>query len=161
MQPDHAPTPFSAAQIHAACPVGRHNLYELRTEGKAPLYQLSTFVASNERGAEFQAELVNEEGAEVGGVQRASATWEELQAHASFPEANTEIRRERIKVPAGTFDCWRYTVTETDDEWTLVHRLWFTPELPGPPVRMEQATNGELVFHMILLKTGTDAGELR
>ena len=75
-------------------------------------------------------------------------TWLGFQSHASFPEARTSIGEERIEIPAGSFECWRYTVTDEDE----VRRFWFARDLPGMPVRMEQEEGGRIVFRMVVLE---------
>ena len=161
MQPDHAPTPFSADEIRAACPEGRWNLFEMQTTGKAKLWQLSTFEHSDEHGADFQGVVVNEEGAEVGSPARDTATWHQLQAHASFPSALTEIRADTYRSDAGKFDCWLYVVTEHTGDKEIVQRFWFARNLPGPPVRVEQREDGTVTFEMKLVQTGTSREDLR
>jgi hypothetical protein len=160
IEPGHAPTPFSAAEIRAACPEGRHNLFEMRSTGKEPLYQLATFLFCDEWGAEFEAVFVNEQGGQLGGTKRTSASWEQMQARASFPADATVIDRERHRVPGGSFDCWHYTITDGEGGEMEQH-FWFARSLPGPPIHVEQITDGEVVFQMTLLSTGTDPDELR
>ncbi|MEW6073100.1 MAG: hypothetical protein AB1726_10990 [Planctomycetota bacterium] len=156
LRPDHAPTPFGAEEIRAGCPEGRWNLFTMRTTGKMPVWSLSRFVRSDAEGAEFSTENVNEDGLLIGEPVRGAATWTELQGHASFPAANTEIRRARRRVAAGDFDCWLYVFREVLDGKSLVHRFWFARSLPGSPIRVEQEEGGQLIFEMELLKTGRD-----
>ena len=54
-----------------------------------------------------------------------SAKWTELQAHASFPDADTNISQGTVTTPAGTFDCWAYTVTRREAAGKVVETFYF------------------------------------
>jgi len=161
LQVDHAPTPFSAAEIQQACPPGRWNLYEMASAGKPAVYQLSTFVQSDEAGAEFEAVIVDEEGEPIGDSQSDFATWAELQAHASFPTESTEILAEARETPLGSLDGWLYVVTIPVQEQETTQRFWFARAMPGPPLHVEQLVDGVQVFEMTLLDTGIDRSVIR
>ena len=61
---------------------------------------------------------------------------------------------QRCQVPAGSYDCWRYVVTEHRDGHEIVQRFWFAHALPGPPIRVVQEEDGEVTFEMKLAETG-------
>ena len=70
------------------------------------------------------------------------ATWLELQGHASMPATTTRIDDETIDIPAGRYECLRYTREDGDS----VSTFWFARSEPGAPVRFERRVGGELVF---------------
>ncbi len=155
-QEDHAPTPFSAEEIRRACPQGRWNLFETAHPGKPRSYQLTTFTKVDEDGAELEAVNVDEEGERIGEVYRKSATWIELQGHASFPASATEIFVDECETPAGIRDCWLYVVRSREEGKEVIQRFWFARLKPGPPIHVERIEDGVLVAEMTLLDTGVD-----
>lgn len=152
MQSDHAPTPFSAAQIRAACPVGRVDTFLIESADRPPVHQTTRFVHSTFNGAVFEASMSTLDGKPVGEPLRARATWDDLQAHASHPASTTRITDDVVRVPAGSFDCWVYTVTTGVD----VQRLYFAKDLAGPPVRAVQEVDGEERLDMQLVEHRVD-----
>ena len=93
------------------------------------------------------------DGKQLGQKEYSYQTWKELQAHASFPEKQTEIKTENFTAPVGTFDCWHYIIkSETDGKKNEKH-LWFAKSLPGPPICYEESTDGKILFRMIMLKS--------
>ncbi len=152
MKPDHAPTPFSAAEIREGCPNGRTTKYRIEMAGKPGVFQVSTFVNGDREATSFEAITLDMKGKQVGEKQTARAKWEELQAHASFPQAMTRISTESHTTPAGTFDCWLYVVTSEKEGKKEVKRFWFAKSLPGPPICCEQTVNGNRVFRMTLVE---------
>jgi hypothetical protein len=116
------------------------------------VFQVSTFINGDQEGTSFEAIILDTEGKQMGEKQTAHAKWEELQAHASFPQANTQITTESYTTPAGTFDCWLYVVTSEKEGKKDVKRFWFAKSLPGPPVCYEQIVNSNRVFRMTLME---------
>jgi len=152
MKPDHAPTPFSAAEIRQGCPDGRTTRYKIEARNRPVMYQESTFFNSTVEGTSFRAWQENEQGQPVGDPMENSATWTELQGHASFPAARTRISTESHTTPAGTYDCWLYVVTHEKDGQREVNRFWFARALPGPPLCFEKTVNGQLVHRMTMVR---------
>ncbi len=152
MKPDHAPTPFSAAEIRDGCPDGRSTKYRIETAGKPVTYQVTTFINGDRESGGFQSATMDAEGKQVGKPQTARAKWSQLQAHASFPEAATRISSESYTTPAGTFDCWLYVVTGEKEGKKDVQSFWFAKSLPGPPIRFLQTVDGKQVFLMTLVE---------
>lgn len=134
--PGLAPTPFTAEEIWAGCPVGRTIDLMVESAGLAPYVRYNRFVACDETGATI------ERGSRSGDAEvestRARSSWAELQAHAAFPVAATTIEPETIAIPLGTVDCLRYTVRDGDD----VAVFWFAPAFPGMPVRISSPAAG-------------------
>ena len=48
MRPEHAPTPFTAEQIRAACPVGRRSTFRVEMPGRTPFLQTFHFTAADD-----------------------------------------------------------------------------------------------------------------
>ncbi|WP_324725979.1 hypothetical protein [Actomonas aquatica] len=162
LQPDHLPTPFSAAQIREASPEGYTTRHVVRVEGQPTTVTVNTFVAAEdgEAVAAFRYYNTNEAGDMLGEAKTGEATWRELQAHASFPAELTTVEEVEVTVPMGTFTCWLYTVTRNIPsdvgEKTAVSRFWFAQDLPGPPVKMVQAVDGDEKMSMVLLSAGVE-----
>lgn len=53
-----------------------------------------------------------------------------------------------LSIPAGRFDCLRYTREESDSAW----RFWFARDLPGQPIRFEHQVGDAVVFSATLLE---------
>ncbi len=153
LEADHAPTPFSAEQLRAACPVGRVDTFLIESPSRPPVHQTTRFVSSTFNGAVFVASMSTPDGQPVGEPVRARATWTDLQAHASHPADSTVITEDDVRVPAGRFDCWVYTVTSGTD----VQRLHFAKGLPGPPVRAVQEVDGVVQLDMRLVEHRVEA----
>lgn len=128
--PGLAPTPFTAEEIRAGCPVGRTIDLLVESAGAAPYVRYNRFVACDETGATIERGRRSGD-AEVEST-RARSSWAELQAHAAFPATATTIEPETIAIPLGTVDCLRYTVRDGDDMTVF----WFAPAFPGMPVRV-------------------------
>jgi len=132
LAPDRAPTPYTAAEIRAACREGRSNTWRMVTD-KGVFISVQRFVEVDAKGARIQSLLTTEDGVQSGSTESTVGTWEDFQSHASFPADSTMISAERIRVPAGDYDCWVYAVTEKDTLTTY----WFAGNIPGPPIRVE------------------------
>lgn len=133
LDPDHAPTPFTADEIRRGCPPGRSITIRHTNQDASEENWLTVFVEANEEGALLTNQRVTQSSEPVGEASEFRATWDELQPHASFPADITTIETESLSTPLGTFECLRYTIEEADG--TKV--LWFAPALPGLPVRTE------------------------
>jgi hypothetical protein len=59
-----------------------------------------------------------------------------------MPAATTHVDEETIEIPAGTFDCLRYTRAEGD----ALDVFWFARSEPGAPVRLEMLIGGQPVY---------------
>jgi hypothetical protein len=144
MRPDHAPTPYTAAQIRTACRHGRRSTFLTEAPGNQPSSMTFTFLDPTDDGCTL----------EISGsaTRRVPATWKGFQAHASFPDSQTRISRETIEVPAGRYHCMHYTVTGPAGAKDNVTDLWFAHELPGPPVLREVRESGQVVSRMVLVE---------
>jgi hypothetical protein len=137
-----APTPYTAEQIRDASRASRVYLWNVTRPGEPASQRRLTFIAVTPEGAETESVSLDAQGAVLGETTRSSATWAELQTHASFPASSVTITEDtRVVVPAGEFVGPLYVVTDGED----VMRFWFASDRPGPPVRMEIQHAGTVV----------------
>ncbi|MBX2799320.1 MAG: nuclear transport factor 2 family protein [Myxococcales bacterium] len=128
------PTPFTAAQIRQAMPVGLATRW--RQIGEAGESQVTWKVVEADEEGMTQEHLT--EGSDA--APRTSASWVQLRDHARFPAAHTEVVDEVVDTALGPLPCRRYTVTRDDEVTTF----WFSPSHPGPPLRYT-STKGDTV----------------
>ena len=88
-------TPYTAAQIASACPVGRKLKLAVEVEGEKPgetvkQFQLLEFKAATPTGATIVATMLDDQGKETGDREESEVSWEELKTHAEFPQARTK-----------------------------------------------------------------------
>lgn len=141
LEPDYAPTPFTAEEIRARSTRGRVKHVRVESENEPTFVRIIKFVECDDEGATVERAQLAEDGTTAGPIVRERVTWLGLQAHASFPAERAEIVREQIETPLGVLDCLRYTVTDGGD----VNTFWFAKDLPGMPVRYTAAVGGHVV----------------
>jgi hypothetical protein len=152
MRPEHAPTPFTAEQIRAACPVGRRSTFRVEMPGRTPFLQTFHFTVADAEGAEVTFTIRDEQGRSLGEPTTSKSDWRGFQAHASWPAAETTITETEETVPAGTFAGFLYRVEGEDaEDGRLVTEAFFARALPGPPVRMVRSRGGEVEMAMTLV----------
>jgi hypothetical protein len=155
IQPDHAPTPFSAEEIYKGCPQGRKIVFQLETFGKAVMFQSLEFQMVEKDEVVFESITKDAGGKQIGSRKMTVGKWKDLQAHASFLKDETVITTESFTTSAGTFECWLYTISSKTKKKN-VKRLWFAKKLPGPPICYEEKQDGTVIFKMTMLKTGLE-----
>ena len=148
MKPDQYPTPYSADEIRKGCPPGRYTAYRIESANGEPFLQVSEFTEETGERAYFRGWRESLEGEQLGEAFEASAAWSGLQSHAGFPADATVVSESEVEVPAGTWTCWIYTVTNGD----MVNEFAFAQNLPGPPIRMVTTKDGERVYAMTLVE---------
>lgn len=131
MHPDHAPTPFSAAEIRLATTAGQ-TVETMTEQGGVVSRRRTVFTHVDADGAVMVDTTIDERGEPVGEPREVVAAWVDLQAHASFPTEITIRTSDTIETPLGTVGCIRYDVSSDDHTNTF----WFSPEHPGMPVRL-------------------------
>jgi hypothetical protein len=134
VDPGRAPTPFSAAEIRTGCPEGRAVTIRYVDSNGQVTYWTTTFTKCDETGTLLVDQEIDEQGKPIGEASRLRASWDELQAHASFPGEQTIISRETIATPLGELDCLRYEV----DDGERLRILWFATDLPGLPIKTQE-----------------------
>ena len=155
--PTEAPTPFHAEEIRQDCPSGSWRRFQVESfgdKGWITQYQTTTFVVSSEVSTEVESVDVDSAGKIIGQRQTVTATWQQLQAHASFSAASTTIESVPLTLGAGEFKTWHYTIATMDAGIKTVKHLWFAKTLAGPPVYMEMWSEEVLTFKMTLVDHG-------
>jgi hypothetical protein len=144
---DHAPTPFTAAEIRRGCPAGRCMRLRVAADGAEPYERTIRFTEADEDGAvqEFQRRTADDAPDGEAVVHR--STWLELQEHASFPAELATIEPAELVLPFGRFDCQLYTV-RTD---VGLDRFWFARDLPGMPARYESLRDDRVVASTVMI----------
>lgn len=137
---EFAPRPYTARQIRAAYPTGTVLTYLHWSPTTVKRTRSQVLNCGAER-VEFEDYTLDESGKPGGQPTRWSASWLELRNHATFPGSTTTIRDERVKVGAGTFDCWHYIVKTDQGE----RHFYFAKEKAGAPIRFETWKEGVVV----------------
>ena len=156
LQPDHSPTPFSAEAIREASPAGHTIRHVVEVTGQPAIRSVTVFLEGDMETARFRFYNEDAAGNRLGEPQVGEAKWLDLQRHASFPAEHTSIASASVTLAAGSFECWLYTVTGEAAEQTTESRFWFAQDLPGPPVKMVQSRDGEVVMTMTLEAPATE-----
>lgn len=124
------PSPFTAEQIKAATRNGRTYRYKVEMPNKPTKEYAITFRNVDDGGAEVHS----------GGDKVKRMSWSALQQQAEFPKDKTQTHEEKLKTPAGKFECIVYEVTMDEGEvWTF----YFAKKLPGAPVYFFAERNGK------------------
>lgn len=132
--PTHLPTPFTAAQIRRAMPVGSE--ITLRVEGPETIGMRWTVLRADADDMTMRVQI-DHDGTWSEGSER-EHTWVSLRDHAAFSVQVAKRERVRVTCAFGTFPGWRYVVNEVDGEGSpQVVTMDFVTALPGPPVRAE------------------------
>jgi hypothetical protein len=138
---ENAPTPYTADQIRAACPVGRVIPFRVEMAGKPTILHVMKFVTADDKGADVESVNKDEKGTALGPPETQHATWEELRQHAQFPRAVTRIEDGVADTPAGKFPSKVYIVRNHDELSTF----YFAVDRPGPPVLFFTEQNGQRI----------------
>jgi L-ascorbate metabolism protein UlaG (beta-lactamase superfamily) len=146
--PAMAPTPYTAAQIRDAMPVGTVIVYRRAEAGAQTYLDRWTVTAADASSCTIADEIVDEAGALLSARGTQTSRWEDLRRHAEFPAATLETSDDAVEVPAGRFETWKYVVTEPGGTVTTYQ---FARELPGPPVWMQVRGNAGVAFEMALV----------
>lgn len=124
------PAPFTAEQIRAATKAGRTYRYKVEMPNKPTKEYTITFRNVDDGGAEVHS----------GGGKAKRMSWTALQQQSEFPKDKTQTHDEKLKTPAGKFECIVYEVTMDEGEvWTF----YFAKKLPGAPVYFYAERNGK------------------
>jgi hypothetical protein len=135
-----APTPFTADEIRAGCPVGRAITLLVDMADTPAYHRQIRFTSVDSIGAWQTVSRASPDNETIGEPETVYSTWSELQAHASFPKADTTIDRVTVDTPMGTLECLRYTLVDG----STVDTFWFAVDLPGMPVRFNKTENGTI-----------------
>jgi hypothetical protein len=147
LQPGHAPTPFTAAEIRDGCPEGRTIGLLIEPRDGDPYLTINRFVTVDEEGADHETESLTMEGEPIDEAAEIRTKWTEFQSHASFAEEQTQIDTEVLETRMGELQCRRYTVTDG----TTTDVYWFAVDKPGMPVKVETTSPGGVAFRMTMI----------
>ena len=156
LQPDHAPTPFSAAQIRQACPDGSWIKFKLESPGAPAGFLVFRFLNGGAEETTVASSLFDADDNPMGEPSARRQKWTDLQSHASFPEARVRIDPASFDTFRGRLDGWLYTVNEMKEGKAVLTRYAFARSLPGPPVLLEEFTDGTLTRRMTMVGRGTE-----
>ncbi len=143
----HAPTPFTADEIRDGCPEGRTIGMLIEPRDGDPYLTINRFITVDEEGADHLTESLTMDGDSIDEPAELRTKWVDFQAHASFPEEQTEIDTEVLETRMGELRCKRYTVT--DGPTTDVY--WFAIDKPGMPVKVETSSPGGVAYRMTMI----------
>lgn len=141
-----APAPYTAAQIKDATKVGRKYTFKVEVPDEPAQLQVMEFTAVTAEGATLKQTTLNEDKTPAGEAIEDQVTWADLESHGHFPKDATRLTEEELTVPAGTFPCKVYRVTEAE----IVNTYWFAKTLPGAPIKVEAREGDKVVFTMTL-----------
>ena len=111
MEPDCAPTPFSAKQIYEAMPEYGGRYYLLRGDAESSMVNYN-FDHVTETDCSIETMYFDMDGFTSTTETQDHVLWSELQSHASFPLDEVTITEVRLELAAGPFDCWNYTIND-------------------------------------------------
>lgn len=147
-------TPYTAEQLKKACTAERTLTYKQTADGKSRTLTLR-FEKPDDKGCLLVATATPEPGEGEKEEEKDQATWEDLRDHAKFEKSKATRSEGKVTVPAGTMDCFIYTVRED----TIVTTLWFSKENAGPPVKEEVKEGEKVIYLMELQKDEKKAAE--
>jgi hypothetical protein len=147
LQPDHLPTPFSADDIRAGCPLGRTIRLRVEALGAEPAHRRIRFVEVDSQTAVQEFASTDADGRPVGEAALRRSTWLELQHHASQPAAATSLDEVDLELPMGVEACWRYRVRDGD----ATAQFWFAKGRAGMPVQVEEWEGDRLVGRTLMI----------
>jgi hypothetical protein len=150
LQPDHLPTPFTAAEIRDNWRPGRTVRSLVVRAGAEPIVRVIRMVSADADGGEQEVWTETPDGLVLSEPERGRSAFLELQGHASMPANATRIDEETIDIPAGRYECLRYTRSIGDE----VDTFWFAKASPGAPVRFEKRVAGALVLSSTAIEDG-------
>lgn len=122
--------PFTAEQIRKATKEGRTYRFKVEMPDKGASEYAVTFRNVDRDGAEIA----------MGGDKSKRLSWRALEQQSEFPKDQVATRADKIKIPAGKFDCVVYEVKAEDGE---VRTYFFAKKLPGAPVFFFVERDGE------------------
>jgi len=145
------PTPYSAEQIRAAHPDGTELRWQVTQSGERGPDQRMQFRNGDEGGVTVR-QWSERAGEVIGAPAEQRSTWAELRDHARFDAEMTTREAATVKVAAGTFACWLYSVREVARPG-VVQQYFFAHARPGPPVLYVLTSDGEEQYRMELVES--------
>lgn len=142
------PTPYTAAQIRDAMPVGTQLTLQQATPQGIIGQVHWTVTQADPQGMSM---LEHYEGAPADSDTVDAYAWTDLRDHARFPAATTTRQRASWSDVLGDHEGWHYVRTEDTDTGAVLHHFWFSDDHPGPPLRMTQEHGPVTVFEMTVV----------
>ena len=152
---DSAPAPFRREEIRAGYRRPRVVRFLVEPTGSDSVLQVWNFEAGDETGVEREVQAFSAAGEPLEEPERSWISFDEMHAQTSFPARTARVRKEKIGLPAGRFDCLVYTV----DEGPVERRLWYSRDLPGMPIRLEIRAGGGLRVRTSLIESRIETSE--
>ena len=155
MQPGHAPTPFSTAEVRAGAAYHGDRVYVLRGVPGLSAVEYRTSGITDAGCTLTVTEF--ESNGEPYPDRAERQTWDELRGSTSFPAEAVTIRDAQVLTIAGEFDCWAYVLEVPGEIYTV---LYFARNLPGMAVlRRDFTPDGYILEELELISFGA-AGTL-
>jgi len=146
------PTPFTAAEIKAAMPVGLQIHWEESKNG-ATSYSRWTITAADDTTVTIKFSVHDKDGKQLGDSVERTSAFEDLRSHALFPEQRAKREKKTVTSAVGKGDGWQYIVSSKLDDGTKEEsRYTFLRSLPGAPVKTQVFRDGTLVSGMTQVK---------
>ena len=145
-----AAPPYTAEQIRDATRMGRTYTFLMQELDKPDTYMRLAFIEVSDDGATIERTILGADGKAEQGTMRVESTWDELVAHASYPAASTDITEETVDTPAGSFECFVYSVTVDSADGKLWTHVYFAKSMPGAPVLLIVEIDGRWSSTMTL-----------
>lgn len=147
--PPPVPLPFTVEELREANPIGTILAFRVEQTGATPLVQSIRVARADDVFVVLETWTMDEDGRMVGTPVSTRKKWSEL-VEPLLPAGSTVVTDARCEVPAGTFDCWQYTVAAGD----RTRRYYFAKELPSAPV-LSVLEEGGRVTRQVALQSKT------
>jgi len=145
--PGLAPVPYTPEQLRRNHPSGVHIDMQTLVGGQVTESSRTEFLDSDALAVTLRMTRFDATGAALGQPVEQRVTWVDLRGHAHFPAAATELGHAVVRVPAGEFEAWVYSVHAGDEAGTVT-TYHFAVDEPGPPVLLVQTVGGTEVLRM-------------
>jgi hypothetical protein len=146
--------PYTAEQIRDSSPSGRVCIFRV-TDPDGDTITKMEFLGADAEGVTVKSTVTTPEGEPVGDEESRS-TWADLVEHASYPAGFTTITSVEVTVGAGTFQAKLYEVQDGAGGVDL--KAWFADGMAGPPVKLEDHGDGEIIVAMEMLEQSLPEG---
>jgi hypothetical protein len=143
--------------LKAAFPAESVFVFRVEASGQPAMTTKTKFVSVDPDKAEIETTMFDANGTPAGEPKREAIKWSELVEHATFPASATTIEAAEQEVGIGRFDCWLYTVRQTNDKGVeQTNRYYFAKMLPGPPIQYETwEGSARVMVARMIERTGT------
>jgi hypothetical protein len=151
--PGLAPIPYTVEQLRSNHPSGVHVDMQTLVGGVVTESSRTEFLDSDALAVTLRMTRYDGAGAALGQPVEQRVTWVDLRGHAHFPAAATQLGHAVVRVPAGEYEAWVYSVHAGDEAGTVT-TYHFAVDEPGPPVLLVQTVGGAEVLRMQMVADG-------